>query len=146
MRDVDADWLLSLTWQVLDEPVSDDTNGRDPIAARILLRCPSRLIRNTYKTQSKYYNIFRFGSSLGQGVIAPHPNLGLSPQLWHKTLFDKLEASAYRFKKERSEAGLQNTPKCISSQGSAPDHTRGTYDGPPDTEYAGSVYVHFRPY
>ena len=33
------------------------------------------------------------------------PNLGLAPlQMWHETLFDELEESAYRCKKERSMA------------------------------------------
>ena len=70
----------------------------------------------THQNQGQFY----FGA--GQLPL----NLGRVSPKWHETLFDELNASAYRCKK-----GAQNTPKCVSGHLSgrahdvSPDHLVG---------------------
>jgi len=54
------------------------------------------------------------------------PNLGLTPQMWHETLFDEPKASAYMCKKVF--CGIQNMPKCVSGWGLR----QGAQDASPD--------------
>ena len=56
--------------------------------------------------------------------------------MWHnRSLFDELKVSAYMGAK-RSVCGLQNTPKCASDRGSAPDPTGEVYGAPPTPKSA----------
>jgi len=61
----------------------------------------------------------RRGITLEHGGIAPRTS-ALLPQMWHKTLFDELKASAYKCERiERFVDGLQTMPKCVSGRGFA---------------------------
>jgi len=51
----------------------------------------------------------RHGSTVGRRQLPP--NLSLSPQMWHQTLFDELKASA-----KGTFCGIQNTPKSVAGQ------------------------------
>jgi len=74
------------------------------------------------------YNHCQLGSVYvghGPGGSSVHPpDYGLVPQMWHETLRKSKHQHIGAF------CGLQNTPKCVSGRGFAPDPAEGTQDAP----------------